>query len=653
MADNKLLSLNELFSEKLFRIPDFQRGYSWGKNQLEDFWNDLINLKEGKVHYTGLLTIEPITKNKIENSELWKNDLWLIESGFKAYYLIDGQQRLTTSIILINEILNIYIDEDILFKPKSIWIDKFLFQSYKNSYKSYIFGYEKDNPSDEFFKTKILNQESSFSDKVSDQTLYTSNLEFAKKFFQGKLSQLEATQQEKIFKKVITSFKFNFYEIDDNLDVYVTFETMNNRGKPLSNLELLKNRLIYLATMLDDEKQITGLRKDINESWKTIYEYLGKNKESKLEDDDFLRDHWVMYFKYNRSESESYAKYLLTEKFTTRNILENQIGFEDIRRYVNSLQKIVKYWFWIHNPSFSNYNEETKEWLSKLNRLNMGAFAPLLIAVTSKSNEQEFLPLLKSAERFIFLVFHISQRKSNTANSTIYRYAHDYYLDNLSLEEIKDKIDYLTDGKYENDAGEEVYTGWLWLYTFTEHINELYHKKEGFYSWSGLRYFLYEYELFLQKEAKGDEKVSWNDFSKRKKDETIEHIYPQTADNPYWEEFVNSSTKSKIEKDRLLHSIGNLLLLSRSKNSELQNYDFPFKKKHINKQGNNTGFFNGSYSEIKVSEQENWTAEAIKERSEKMLAFMDKRWNIDFKSWVDFNVDKILGLDFVNFSKSK
>ena len=296
MADNKLLSLNELFSEKLFRIPDFQRGYSWGKNQLEDFWNDLINLKEGKVHYTGLLTVEPITRNQIENSELWKNDLWLIESGFKAYYLIDGQQRLTTSIILINEILNTYIDEDILFKPKSIWIDKFLFQSYKNSYKSYIFGYEKDNPSDEFFKTKILNQESSFSDKVSDQTLYTSNLEFAKKFFQGKLSKLEATQQEKIFKKVITSFKFNFYEIDDNLDVYVTFETMNNRGKPLSNLELLKNRLIYLATMLDDEKQITGLRKDINESWKTIYEYLGKNKESKLEDDDFLRDHWGYVF---------------------------------------------------------------------------------------------------------------------------------------------------------------------------------------------------------------------------------------------------------------------------------------------------------------------------------------------------------------------
>jgi uncharacterized protein with ParB-like and HNH nuclease domain len=52
MADNKLQSLSEIFNEKFFRIPDFQRGYSWKKNQLEDFWEDLINLKEDSNHYT-------------------------------------------------------------------------------------------------------------------------------------------------------------------------------------------------------------------------------------------------------------------------------------------------------------------------------------------------------------------------------------------------------------------------------------------------------------------------------------------------------------------------------------------------------------------------------------------------------------------------
>ena len=49
MTDNKLQSLTEIFNEKFFRIPDFQRGYSWQEPQLKDFWDDLINLKADKI----------------------------------------------------------------------------------------------------------------------------------------------------------------------------------------------------------------------------------------------------------------------------------------------------------------------------------------------------------------------------------------------------------------------------------------------------------------------------------------------------------------------------------------------------------------------------------------------------------------------------
>ena len=201
MAETKLCSLNEIFNERFFRIPDFQRGYSWENSQLEDFWNDLINLKAGKSHYTGLLTIEPILRANIEGSDKWKDDLWLFERNFKAYYLIDGQQRLTTSIILINEILSFIKDgDDIFFNSKDYWVNKFLYQSYKNEYKSYIFGYEKDNPSDEFFKTKILKQKSSGADKYPENTLYTMNLENAKLFFKEKLSYLKIEDIESILK---------------------------------------------------------------------------------------------------------------------------------------------------------------------------------------------------------------------------------------------------------------------------------------------------------------------------------------------------------------------------------------------------------------------------------------------------------------------
>jgi uncharacterized protein with ParB-like and HNH nuclease domain len=53
---------------------------------------------------------------------------------------------------------------------------------------------------------------------------------------------------------------------------------MNNRGKPLTNLEKLKNRLIYLTTLMSDldEPERKQLRKEINDVWKTCYEFLGK-----------------------------------------------------------------------------------------------------------------------------------------------------------------------------------------------------------------------------------------------------------------------------------------------------------------------------------------------------------------------------------------
>ncbi len=142
MADNKLQSLTEIFNQKIFRIPDFQRGYSWEVDQLEDFWEDLQNLKPEKVHYTGLLTVESIHKKDILKIEKWQDDIWLLEKGLSAYYVIDGQQRLTTSIILVNQILQQFDDnEGVNFDTKEFWVNKFLYKEFGTNYKSFIFGY--------------------------------------------------------------------------------------------------------------------------------------------------------------------------------------------------------------------------------------------------------------------------------------------------------------------------------------------------------------------------------------------------------------------------------------------------------------------------------------------------------------------------------
>ena len=636
MSDSKLQSLSEIFNNRIFRIPDFQRGYSWEERQLDDFWEDLQNLHPNKIHYIGLLTVEPINNSDIQNVEKWKDDLWLLKKGMTAYYVIDGQQRLTTLIILLHEILRTFSeDEGINFGSKSEWTERFLYRSFNQIYKSFVFGYEKDNPSDEFFKTRILEQESSAADKYPE-TLYTANLMFAKEYFAKKLKNLSRERKEEIFDKAVNKLKFNYYEIDDSLDIYVTFETMNNRGKDLSHLELLKNRLIYLSTLLhesDDTK--SRLRKDINETWKTIYEYLGKNKENPLDDDVFLFNHWIMYYTYDRSQSDVYADFLLKRKFTAKNVLNGLLTINDIKDYIDSLAKCVKKWYYIYNIEQSDYSERIKEQIQKLDRVGMGAFPPMIMAVFTKESREDLIwDFLDACERFNFLVFAISHRSSNTQNSNIYRMTREYYMGDTDIVTITANIDFLTDGEDEN-----YYRGWFDLERFRNHIKELFLKneKDGFYSWNGLRYFLYEYELFLQNNA--NTKVRWEDFSKRSKEDTIEHIFPQSATSEYWKEHFGHLKPS--EKRLYLNSLGNLLLLSRSKNSKLQNFDFDRKKCLKNKDGKDIGYYNGSYSEIEVSKQTEWTPEQIKERGLLMLQFMEDRWKFRFSDW-DINKEDIL-----------
>ena len=88
------------------------------------------------------------------------------------------------------------------------------------------------------------------------------------------------------------------------------------------------------------------LRSNINDAWKTMYEYLGKNSDAPLSDNLFLRNHWTMYFKYTRRKGDDYINFLLNEKFNARNIThpktaDDALKIEEISEYVKSLQQSI------------------------------------------------------------------------------------------------------------------------------------------------------------------------------------------------------------------------------------------------------------------------------------------------------------------------
>ena len=160
---------------------------------------------------------------------------------------------------------------------------------------------------------------------------------------------------------------------------------------------------------------------------------------------------------------------------------------------------------------------------------------------------------------------------------------------------------------------------------FLEYIAENYElDKAGFYRWDGIRYFLFEYEQALKAKGKqSTSKLDWKEFTSRMKDHvTLEHIYPQTDTDPYW--MSKFGYLDSQQKTLLVHSLGNLLPLSRSKNSSLQNDAFELKKNN----GCGVGYYNGSISENEVNTQNDWTPQEIRERGISLLTFMEKRWNI-------------------------
>jgi uncharacterized protein with ParB-like and HNH nuclease domain len=656
-VNDDLQTISKMFTEKLFRIPDYQRGYAWTQDQLEDFWSDLRQIGDEGNHYTGVLTLETVPKATVDS---WEEDQWIIKSkGFDPYYVVDGQQRLTTSIILVTCIAEtLTTDTDVLnYTSKTEIEKKFLFDS-KNggASRSYIFGYEKDNPSYEYLKTEIFSEKSATDRK--EETVYTNNLLFAKTFFEGKISELEKGEVEDLYIKVTQHLLFNIFTISEEVDVCVAFETMNNRGKPLSHLELLKNRLIYLTTRVEvDDHEAKDLRRTINDSWKTVYHNLGRNKKSPLDDDFFLRSHHLLNFiepasnKYETEEdrrkhrrlaqaaNEPVYKNLLNDIFTFSSILEDRkdsanADIEAVKRihdYSISLQDAVKMWYHIFNPEPCLDPENYNFWLAKINRISAPSTYPILLAVMlSTSSNDKRTDAFKTLERSLFIdrlstgYRRYDPTTVKTLSAAIRLVNGEIEVDEF-IESLKSDADYTANSKYHQKEIRDAM------------------KRKNYYSWRATHYLLYEYNLHLQLESKTSrEKIIWDSFVEQETDyASIEHIYPQTARAKYWTERFKGLTSAK--RDLLKNVIGNLVPLSKPKNSSLSNKAFPEK---VSSDTSKVGFAYGSYAENEIATQyKDWTPQAILDRSLHLLDFVENRWGITFGR--ESEKIEMLGLGFV------
>lgn len=674
-------SLDSLFKDKLFRIPDYQRGYAWGREQLDAFWEDLVNLPGDRSHYTGVLTLKEIPPAEVKEDD---KEFWLIDDhSYKLYHIVDGQQRLTTFILFLQAFIELLRDfpenegkeDSEIYLTDTLSIasveSKFLFsvKPSGNAFRTYKFGYTVDNPSYDYMRYRVLGEADG---GTVFETFYTLNLSNGKRYFKEQLRVWHKEQGveglQDLYRTLTKRFLFNEYIIKDEFDVFVAFETMNNRGKTLSDLELLKNRLIYLTTLYTDAEldkaERRNLRDLINDSWKEVYFQLGRNKSKPLNDDDFLRAHWIMYFKFSRQTGRDYIKFLLEEQFTPKRVhrkivqpveledAEEQTSAADlesddengldevdvgeslmvaelrpneIRDYVKSLKASSVYWFQTFYPEMSDdLSQKEIEWVERLNRLGMAYFRPLLMAILKKCDQSnQRVKIFKEIERFVFVVFRLTQTRSHYRSSEFSNAVRAIDRGDMGLSELRERLRARMSFTF-TDSGHFAADDFYLL------LQKRFENGQGYYGWPGLRYFLYEYELGLLSGSR-QKKVDWADLLKTPKDKiSIEHIYPQ-SETVAWQPAFRDIPKRDREAYR--NSLGNLLLLSSAINSSLQNDSFAEKKApKINRDGTKlrNGYADGSHSEIEVSQYDKWGPDEIHERGIRLLKFMESRWDINF-----------------------
>ncbi|WP_154499139.1 DUF262 domain-containing protein [Helicobacter pylori] len=587
----ELLDLDGVIEKSVFEIPSYQRGYAWQMRQLKDFWNDLEHVSKlgNQFHYHSLTLRE--LENEFENS---------------AFEIIDGQQRLATSLILLGLLAKTTQNKD----PKYSLINLEPILPYKYYGLSEAFRAITEEEKDlEAFKTSF----------------YAKNLIEAYAFFKEKISDTPIETLERMFDALIKKMLFSVVGLNDNrIDPFSSFETINNRGKDLSTLELLKNRLHFVAHKICDGKKLEKLQQEINDTYTLIYHDLRQFEDDHLE--GFLK-HFVAYY---YGEKGDFKKRLLEMEFNAHkrytdntNFNEEYEKIDDLLFYLSYSSKVWNFLHTLDEKSITLIVDDNKkleieitpkmhgllEKMRHLNALSENAFLPLLLSLLTiqhagKSvNEQpyttkELEAYLEHLESFGFLIYGVAGK--NTAKNKWIELAfkaiqaYRFWGDKITIENLP-----TLEKNFFNRQGNSA----------LELLEESIHSKknaEKWYKWGkALNYLLYEYELHHNPETTLNFDGSI---------ESIEHILPQNPDQGY-----SAKEKNWAKNPNIVHALGNLLLMAKNANSSLSNKPFDEKRKQ---------YLKGSYSEKEVAKNASFGVEQIKEKSEKLLDFLIVHYRI-------------------------
>lgn len=581
-------NLELLFLDGVFDIPEYQRSYSWERRQLDDLLDDLRYLPDDRTHFFGNVILEK------------EDEPYETESGRRlpVFRVVDGQQRLTTALIL----LDVLGASDA--SVRTTLNEANLIQLPSDRPRLLPQGQDA-----EFFRDRVLG-----STNLEADTPAQTRLIDARSYLEKQVKELaDEVSPVTLANRLRYDFEINVVEVDDDSEAASIFESINDRGKPLSSLEKTKSFLMYMQNRAGGGQ---ALRDRINERFGGVYRDLqvlenGHSRAKDFSEDSVQQFHWGLYDGYDSDEyfnSFDTLKKRLHERYRTGEYENTQLVIDD---YTQGLREAAKGFASVFRPR--RKSERVQRRLFRL--LELGRLAnvlPVLLAAELRfgSDSDDFADVVAACETLVFRLYAIDRRRSDTGQGKLVNLAHKIHTDSSCTAE--DAIrglesitrDYTDDNRFERAL-----------------------RSPDFYSSVAsrdIRYLFYHYGQALEAE---DREFVQRDLEQILSSEfQVEHVIAQALDEAY----IPDSLRDDF--DEYVHRLGNLTVASRYWNSTYGAIPFE-EKKHVPsaEDANRQKAYSNSMLKVQkvLADFQQFDREAIERRDSEIVAFALDEWSLD------------------------
>jgi hypothetical protein len=522
--------IRTLLSSGYYKIPRFQRPYSWDRENIQEFWDDII--RDNPLDY-------------------FIGSMVVFKTGSQYYGVVDGQQRLTTITILLCVLRNTLSELD--FKDFAEGIHGLVEKRNIDNKLEFILTPESSYP---FFQDHIQKwgkPDVPISPLKEEQNLQGA-FEQLEKLVGGIIDSIhtdttmpEEQQKEKCKEKLIQvrdallDLKLIFIRLEDEDDAYIIFETLNTRGKDLSLTDLVKNHL---------SKHLKTNSASVDQSKIKWEKTIGTIQQSSidLDTDTFLHHFWLSKYEYLP------AKNLFK-------VLRKQVTKTKAKSFLNELLQDSSIYRAIHETSYGKWSKQEhriEEALQALMLFRVRQQTPCVLSLVreykaNKIKKKHLEDTLVSIEKFHYLFTAVTSQRSSGGISSMYASLGRRLFEAADTHASVDIIRELKEKLRERIPSESEVIALFPEVIYTENFTK--QRSLVKYTLVGL--------------AHENTKGITVDFEQM----TIEHLVPQSM--------IDQDDYS----DANIGQLGNLILVSEDLNGKLKNKSFQDKKKILQNEG--------------------------------------------------------------------